>query len=487
MTEATGALLPPPPPPPARQLAIGRRPAPRWGVQTGLLQPGQPAFWLYAVAIAVGVLYALLLQMAELVVSPPGWLLSWLLLVLYIAPVLLVIRFLDSYEREPRSLMTGAFLWGFLVAPLFAGLGNDFWGIVIAKLGGADFAADWSAALTAPVIEETYKYLGIVVLYLIARAEFDDLLDGFVYGALIGLGFAVAEDLMYFIFNFGGSVEAVIQGFYLRVVLSGLYGHVTFTGIAGIGFAYFVTHRADRTLARRLAVAIGLFVLAMGAHFFWNSPLLDFLPDFLYTTVKGLPFLIGLVLLLYLARKRENDDLAAVLASETGQAGLLPSEMDDLRSWRVRRQVERRLRQAAGPQAARLFSQLQREQLKLALVTSSVDSVDDVSLLEQRSRCQALRLQLWQIPGVTGALGLTPDAVDAARLAAPPPWAPSAAVGPGGAWALATPDWNDRRRMALAPGMPLQVLQERSAWLLVRAGNGWLGWTDGHYLLPAPG
>jgi hypothetical protein len=172
VTEATGALLPPPPP--AGVVAARRRAAPRWGVQTGLLQAGQPAFWLYVVAIVVGLLYALLLQLAELITSPPGWLLSWVLLLLYILPVVLVIRFLDSYEREPRSMMLGAFLWGFLVAPLFAGFANDFWGVVIAKLGGADFASDWSAALTAPVVEETYKYLGIVVLYLIARAEFDD-------------------------------------------------------------------------------------------------------------------------------------------------------------------------------------------------------------------------------------------------------------------------------------------------------------------------
>jgi RsiW-degrading membrane proteinase PrsW (M82 family) len=464
-----------------------RRPPPRWGIQTGLFQLRQPAFWLYAVVFALGFMFALLLQMLELLTSPTGWVVSWLLLLLYIVPVLLVIRWLDAYEREPRSMMAGAFLWGFLVAPLFAGFANDLWGIVIAKLGGADFAADWSAALTAPVNEEIYKYLGLAVLYLIARTEFDDLLDGFVYGALIGLGFAVAEDLMYFIFNFGGSIDAVVQGFYLRVVLSGLYGHVTFTGIAGIGFAYFVTRRFDRSLIRRLAVAGGLLLLAMFAHFFWNSPLLSFLPDWLYTATKGLPFLIGLIVLLYLARKRENDDLAAVLARETGQTGMLESEMADLRSWRIRRQAAQRVRQAAGPAAARLFSQLQREQLRLALVTSAVDSPDDASLLEQRARCQLLRLQLWQIPGVISALGLTPDAVDAARAAAPPPWAPSAAVGQAGAWAMATPDWNDRRRLALRPGTPLQVLQDRNSWLLVRAVNGWLGWTDSRYLAQRPG
>jgi RsiW-degrading membrane proteinase PrsW (M82 family) len=475
----------PPPPPPARPLAITARGAPRWGVQTGLLQPGQPAFWLYVVAVAVGLLYALFVQLAELLISPAGWLLSWALLLLYIVPVLLVIRFLDSYEREPRSMMFGAFVWGFVVAVFFAGFSNDLWGVVITKLGGADFASEWSAALTAPVNEEIYKYLGLVVLFLIARAEFDDLLDGFVYGALIGLGFAVAEDLMYFIVKYGGDIPTVLYLFYLRVVLSGLYGHVTYTAISGIGFAYFVTRRGVKSFGRRLAVAVGLLLVAMAGHFFWDSPLLDSLPDLAFVLVKGLPFLIGLVLLIYLARKRENDDLAAVLANETGQAGLLDIEMQDLRSWRMRRQTSKRVGQAAGPAARRLFDQLQKEQLRLALVASSVDSEEDASLLAQRARCQSLRLQLWQIPGATSALELTPEAVDAARLAAPPPFAPSSSVAPGGAWAFATPDWNDQRRLALAPGTPLQVIEERNTWLLVRAVNGWLGWTDRRYLAPA--
>jgi hypothetical protein len=247
-----------------------------------------------------------------------------------------------------------------------------------------------------------------------------------------------------------------------------------------------VTRRGEKSFGRRLAVAIGLLLVAMAAHFVWNSPLFDGLPDLLYVSVKGLPFLIGLIVLLYLARKRENDDLAAILANEKGQAGLLDIEMDDLRSWRVRRQTSKRVAKAAGPAAARLFNQLQKEQLKLALVASSVDSDQDASLLAQRARCQDLRFQLWQIPGVTAALGLTPEAVDAAHLAAPPPWAPSGTVVQSGAWALATPDWNDQRRIALPPGTSLQVVREENSWLLVRAANGWLGWTDARYLAAGP-
>jgi hypothetical protein len=123
-------------------------------------------------------------------------------------------------------------------------------------------------------------------------------------------------------------------------VLSGLYGHVTYTGISGIGLAYFVTRRGEIARLPGAHLLPGACCCWRWARTsFWNSPLLDSLPDFLFTTVKGMPFLIGLVILVYLARKRENDDLAAVLAGETGQAGLPRVEMDDLRSWRIRRET----------------------------------------------------------------------------------------------------------------------------------------------------
>lgn len=470
--------------PPPSGVTSARR-APRWGVQTGLWQPRMPAFWLFVVAVGIGVLYFLIEQLLAVFISPGGWLLSWLLLLLYVVPVVLLLRWLDLYEREPRSMQIAAFLWGALVAAFFAGFGNTFWGVVVARLGGAEFAGEWSAALTAPVVEEIYKYLGLVVLYLIARLEFDDLIDGFVYGALIGLGFAVVEDVFYFMFNFGGDIPAVINGFYIRVIASGLYGHVTFTGIAGIGFAYFVTHRLDASLAKRLFVAGGLLLLAMAAHFVWNSPFLYDLTPILYGLFKGLPFLVGLIVLLYLARRRENADLSAVLASEVGHAGLLAPEMATLRTRGTRRAAAKQVGAAAGPDAQRVFKQLQKEQIRLALVSSSVDSPDDARLLQQRSVCQALRTQLWQFPGAAAAVGVTEAEFNAAPRPAPP-FAPDRMVGPSGGWAWTTPDAADPHRLGLAPGLPLQLLEDRGGWLLVRARDGWLGWTGAPYLADMP-
>ena len=208
-------------------------------------------------------------------------------------------------------------LWGAVAATTLSGFANDGWGLVVARVGGPEFAARWTAALTAPFVEETLKGLGVVMIYLIAPDEFDDMMDGFVYGAVCGLGFAVVEDVFYFMGVFGGHPDGVLQGFFVRVVASGLYSHVLYTGLVGMGIGYFVSRRQRQPLARRLLVLAGLSAAAVLGHFLWNSPLLDLFPsrpwsgmDLLMipvaTAVKGLPLLGFATLAVVLARRRER-------------------------------------------------------------------------------------------------------------------------------------------------------------------------------------
>ena len=476
---ATGFTPSAVPPPPA---TLRRRP--RWGIQTGLIQPRLPAFWLFVVSISLGVVYALLFNLLAIITAPAGWVLSILLMLLFVVPVLLVVRWLDQYEREPRSMVLGAFLWGLLVVPLFAGLGNDTWGVVITRVFGGEFSYDWSAALTAPVIEETYKYLGVVLLYLIARYEFDDLIDGFVYGALVGLGFAVSEDIFYFIFQFGGDIPSVIEGFYVRVIASGVYGHVTFTGISAIGLAYFASRRGEQSFSRRFLVAAALLLTAMAAHFIWNSPFLGSLPILLYGLVKGLPFLIFLVVLVILARRREHAALGGLLSAEVGRAGLTEPEVDLLRNRRARREATRMLTQSGGREAKDALRRLLREDVSLAMVASAVDSVDDARLIQARERARSVRAPLLALPGAAGAFGLTPEQVADVQRPLTAPFVAERLVGAQGAWAWATPDQRDPTRTGISPNLPLQIVEQRGEWVLVRSTSGWHGWTGAPYLVP---
>ena len=48
----------------------------------------------------------------------------------------------------------------------------------------------------APLVEETIKAFALLLLVLFYWKEFDTPLDGFIYGAMIGLGFAWAENVL---------------------------------------------------------------------------------------------------------------------------------------------------------------------------------------------------------------------------------------------------------------------------------------------------
>ncbi|MEX1047298.1 MAG: PrsW family intramembrane metalloprotease [Actinomycetota bacterium] len=387
---------------------------PRWGYRTTLFQFRKPAFWLFVLVMVVGALVTFAEQSFFRQMSPSGWGLSWLLVLVYAAPVFMVVYLLDLFEREPISLVVAALLWGAVAATALAGLANQGWGLVVARIGGPDFASRWTAALTAPWVEEILKVLGVVLIALIARDEIDDVMDGFVYGALCGLGFAVVEDVFYFMAVFGGEPAGVLTGFFVRVIASGLYGHLLYSGIAGIGVAYFVARKGQATLLKRLLVAGGLFLFAMLAHFIWNSPWLDFFPDMpwtgsdwlvipLATAVKGVPFLILVCVMVVLARRRERRWFRMAVDSELGGDGLLKDEFDVVQYPRRRRRARREMRARAGPRAAALLKRLQREQVNLAMIRTRVHRDDHPDLMRQRLYCKSLRDALVAMPGAPSA------------------------------------------------------------------------------------
>lgn len=406
------AELPPPPPPraPSRH---------RWSTQGRLFRLRDPAFLLYASIVVVTGVIAVQQQQVFRGISPSGWALSWVMLAVYAAPVFIAIYALDLYEREPLPLLLGAFVWGAVAATTLAGYANEGWGVVVARLGGPEFAARWTAALTAPVVEETLKAVGIVLLALIATDEFDDMLDGFVYGAVCGLGFAIVEDVFYFVGVFGGTPGGVLAGFWVRVVSSGFYGHVLYTGLTGMGIAYVVSRRGER-LGRRLLVAAGLFAVSLAGHFLWNSPFLDLFPAEVHgvadllripfaAAVKGLPLLVFVVVLVRLAHRRERRWLEMALAAEVGQEGITADELTILSDPGAKRRARRDMRDRAGEGAARLLKRLQKEQVNLAMARARAMDADDPELVRQRRYCKSIRDALAAMPGaVTAARGIDP-------------------------------------------------------------------------------
>jgi RsiW-degrading membrane proteinase PrsW (M82 family) len=362
-----------------------------------LLRPREQAFWLYAVVIALGAWSTLVQQHVLEQIDPSGFALSWFLLALFVIPAVVLIARLDVTRMQPRSLLAGGMLWGAVAATAFARVGEGGWGLVVARLGGPDFAARWSAALTAAPIEETTKVLGVIVLAMIARDEFRDPFDGFLYGALVGLGFAIVEDVMYFVAVFGGTPSDVLKGFLVRVVADGIYGHVLWTGLSGLGVAYFVSMRGYRTIANRTAVAGGMLLVAMAGHFLWDSPLLQipvssWLMVAVAGAVKGLPFVAFATILITLARHQERRGLNAALEREALAGSILPDELPTLESGAARRQAQREMRARAGRDAAKVLGRLQREQLRLAALLERYGGSGVAN--RQRAVCARVRGEL---------------------------------------------------------------------------------------------
>jgi hypothetical protein len=248
----------------------------------------------------------------------------------------------------------------------------------------------------------------------------DDVLDGFVYRTVCGLGFAIVEDVFYFMSVFGGKPADVLAGFYVRVLSSGLYGHVLYTGLTGMGIGSFVSRRSEATRTRRWLTAAGLCLAGVAGHFLWNSPLLDLFPKRvagfgdivripIAAAVKGVPLLIVLAVMVRLARAREHRWLREVLGSEVGEVGLRPDELEVLARPGDRRRARREMRARAGTRAAALLKRLQREQINLAMVRARAASADHPDVVRQREYCMSLRNALMAMPGAAPAVSGTFD------------------------------------------------------------------------------
>src|SRR5262245_10247086 len=186
-----------------------------------------------------------------------------------------VLWFLDRRERETPWLFAVTFFWGACIATGLALPFNtafsrivDAWvarNRVIEQVLGPDAGAMVAAPISAPIVEELTKALGVLAVFWLLRAEFDNMRDGFVYGALVGLGFTWFEAPLYVAqgyAEFGVAPWGMQLGW--RYALFGFSGHAMFTGIFGalLGLVFQTRRRSLRILA-----PFSRLVLAGGQHF----------------------------------------------------------------------------------------------------------------------------------------------------------------------------------------------------------------------------
>lgn len=171
----------------------------------------------------------------------------------------LTLWWLDRYEKEPLHLLIVTFVWGAFPALVLAVIAElAFDGIAQNVFGpGAE------ATIVAPIVEEVLKALVLVGLFMFARREFNGVLDGIIYGALVGFGFAMSENVLYFM----AYSDQLVGVWLLRSVIFG-FNHAFFTSIVGIALG--LVRYESRRWAGYVAVPMALW-LAILLHALHNS------------------------------------------------------------------------------------------------------------------------------------------------------------------------------------------------------------------------
>ena len=178
---------------------------------------------------------------------------------------------LDRYEVEPLRAVLACFAWGAVGAVLFSLATGLLFQFAVEEMLGAQVAEAASVVIGAPLVEESFKGIAVVAVLIFARDEIDSTLDGLVYGALIGVGFAMTENILYFgqAYLEGGLGEfgtLVLS----RAVLGG-FGHPAYTAITGAAIGWS-RGRYGRGVARVIVPILG-WALAVILHFLWNGGL----------------------------------------------------------------------------------------------------------------------------------------------------------------------------------------------------------------------
>lgn len=187
-----------------------------------------------------------------------------ILLALAILPGLFIVHryySADRYRKEPRALICKSFLWGaFIVIPaaiLESALSVEGGDADLLRSAVENF-------LVVALTEEFAKYL-VIRLYAYRDSNFDEVMDGIVYGAAVAAGFATFENIFY-VLDHGFAVAM------LRAVVS-VPGHILWG--ASIGYWMARVKFGQCSLMASLVLGLGASVAGHGFFDFAISSLGD--------------------------------------------------------------------------------------------------------------------------------------------------------------------------------------------------------------------
>ena len=117
------------------------------------------------------------------------------LLITLVPPILILLYFvLTDKFKEPKGTVILIFFLGFLIclpAGILNGLSHDFF------YDGSKYSENLTSSFLGPAWAEELLKFSILYLIVLKRNEFNEPMDGLVYGVVVSLGFATYENYTY--------------------------------------------------------------------------------------------------------------------------------------------------------------------------------------------------------------------------------------------------------------------------------------------------
>ena len=166
----------------------------------------------------------------------------------------------DLYP-EPAKVLWATFTLGVLIVfpVLLLDWPLDF---IVKQFHGAIAHGLAEALFTAALPEELLKF-AVVVLFCARHKEFDEPMDGIVYGAVASLGFATFENIAY--------VAEHGMGVAVSRALTAVPGHAFMGAVMG----YFVGQWRFGAAAQRGFNLLKAYIVPVGLHWMYDFPLLS--------------------------------------------------------------------------------------------------------------------------------------------------------------------------------------------------------------------
>lgn len=266
---------------------------------------------------------------------------------------------MDKYDREPLLLILIHFFWGAFGAIILGISGS----IILSGLTGLIGEASKTSSLIqtivfAPFSEEIAK--GVFLLYSVNSKKFDNITDGLVYGAAVGLGFGMTENFIYFI-SYGDTPLSWFQIVVIRSLFSAVM-HCISTGAFG---AFLAMAKFSSQPGKNALPFVGLF-LAMFIHLMWNLSV-SFEDTFFYGFLFMIFLILFFIFIFRLSISNEKKIIERELLDES-KLGLIPQWHINILSSHLRFRdgwIDERIRRLYSRYAIRLaFSKNQFREAK---------------------------------------------------------------------------------------------------------------------------